>query len=48
MVVASHKRHKKHEYTLDTIPEDMPKEQVDKYLHDWKRAVKRAKEWASE
>ena len=27
---------------------NMPKEQVDKYLHDWKRAVKRAKEWASE
>ena len=31
-IVASHKRHKKHEYTLDTIPEDMPKEQVEHRL----------------
>ena len=28
-VVAAHKRHKKHEYILDNIPEDMPKERVE-------------------
>ncbi len=27
---------------------DMPKDQVAKYLRDWKRAVKRAKDWAGE
>ena len=31
-VVAAHKRHKKHEYTLETIPEDMPKKQVEHRL----------------
>ena len=31
-VVAAHKRHKKHEYTLDNIPENMPKEQVEHRL----------------
>ena len=31
-VVAAHKRHKKHEYTLDNIPEDIPKEQVEHRL----------------
>ena len=31
-VVAAHKRHKKHEYTLDNIPEDMPTEQVEHRL----------------
>ncbi len=31
-VVAAHKRHKKHEYTLDSIPEDMPKERVEHRL----------------
>ena len=31
-VVAAHKRHKKHEYTLDNIPEDMPKERVEHRL----------------
>jgi len=31
-VVAAHKRHKKHEYTLDNIPGDMPKERVEHRL----------------
>ena len=31
-VVAAHKRHKKHEYTLDNIPEGMPVEQVEHRL----------------
>ena len=31
-VVAAHKRHKKHEYTLDHIPEDMPTKQVEHRL----------------
>ena len=30
--VAAHKRHKKHEYTLDSIPESMPVEQVEHRL----------------
>ena len=31
-VVAAHKRHKKHEYALDTIPEGIPTEQVEHRL----------------
>ena len=31
-VVAAHKRHKKHEYTLDNIPEDMPRERIEHRL----------------
>ncbi len=31
-VVASHKRHKKHEYSLDSIPKDMPTKQVEHRL----------------
>ena len=31
-VVAAHKRHKKHEYTLDSIPENMPTKQVEHRL----------------
>ncbi len=31
-VVAAHKRHKKHEYTLDNIPEEIPKERVEHRL----------------
>ncbi len=31
-VVAAHKRHKKHEYTLDTIPEGIPTKQVEHRL----------------
>ena len=31
-VVAAHKRHKMHEYTLDNIPEDIPVEQVEHRL----------------
>ena len=31
-VVAAHTRHKKHEYTLDNIPEDVPKERVEHRL----------------
>lgn len=31
-VVAAHKRHKKHEYTLDSIPEGVPVEQVEHRL----------------
>ena len=31
-VVSAHKRHKKHEYTLDTIPEGTPTEQVEHRL----------------
>ena len=31
-VVAAHKRHKKHEYTLDNIPEDIPMEQIEHRL----------------
>ena len=31
-VVAAHKRHKTHEYPLDNIPEDMPKERVEHRL----------------
>ena len=31
-VVAAHTRHKKHEYTLDNIPEDIPKERVEHRL----------------
>ena len=31
-VVAAHKRHKKHEYTLDSIPEDIPKERIEHRL----------------
>jgi len=30
--VAAHKRHKKHEYTLENIPEDIPREQVEHRL----------------
>ena len=33
-VVAAHKRHKKHEYTLETIPEGIPVEQVEHRLED--------------
>ena len=32
VVVASHKRHKKHEYTLDELPEDVPVEVVEHRL----------------
>lgn len=32
VVVAAHKRHKKHEYTLDTIPEGVPVKQVEHRL----------------
>ena len=31
-VVSAHKRHKKHKYTLDNIPEDIPKERVEHRL----------------
>ena len=31
-VVAAHKRHKKHEYALDSIPEDIPRKQVEHHL----------------
>ena len=31
-VVAAHKRHKKHEYTLDSIPEDLPRERIEHRL----------------
>ena len=31
-VVAAHTRHKKHEYTLENIPEDVPKERVEHCL----------------
>ena len=31
-VVVAHKRHKKHEYTLDNIPEDLPRKQVEHRL----------------
>ena len=31
-VVAAHKRHKKHEYTLDNVPENIPVEQVEHRL----------------
>lgn len=31
-VVAAHKRHKKHEYTLDNIPEGTPTEQIEHRL----------------
>ena len=31
-VVAAHKRHKKHEYTLDVIPEDLPRERIEHRL----------------
>lgn len=31
-VVAAHKRHKKHEYTLDKIPENVPVEQIEHRL----------------
>ena len=31
-VVAAHTRHKKHEYTLDSIPDDIPKEQIEHRL----------------
>ena len=31
-IVAAHKRHKKHEYTLDNIPEDMPRERIEHRL----------------
>lgn len=31
-VVAAHKRHKKHEYTLDKIPEDVPVERIEHRL----------------
>ena len=31
-VVAAHKRHKKHEYTLDNIPENIPKERIEHRL----------------
>lgn len=30
--VAAHTQHKKHEYTLDSIPEDMPTQQVEHRL----------------
>ena len=33
-VVAAHKRHKKHEYTLESIPEGVPTEQVEHRLSD--------------
>jgi len=32
VVVAAHKRHKKHEYTLDELPEDIPVEVVEHRL----------------
>lgn len=32
VVIAAHKRHKKHEYALDTIPEGIPTEQVEHRL----------------
>ena len=32
IVVAEHKRHKKHEYTLDTIPEGIPTKQIEHRL----------------
>ena len=32
VVVAAHKRHKKHEYTLDNIPENIPARQVEHRL----------------
>ena len=31
-VIAAHTRHKKHEYTLDSIPDDIPKERVEHRL----------------
>ena len=31
-VVAAHKRHRKHEYTLDAIPEEMPRERIEHRL----------------
>ena len=31
-VVTAHQRHKKHEYTLDNIPEDIPKERIEHRL----------------
>ena len=31
-VVAAHKRHRKHEYTLDAIPEEMPRERIEHHL----------------
>lgn len=31
-VVDAHKHHKKREYTLDPIPEDLPREQIERYL----------------
>ena len=31
-VVAAHTRHKKHEYTLDSIPDDIPKEEIEHRL----------------
>ena len=31
-VVAAHKRHRKHEYTLDSIPEDLPRERIEHRL----------------
>ena len=33
-VVAAHKRHKKHEYTLDSIPGDIPTERIEHRLED--------------
>ncbi len=32
--VAAHKRHKKHEYTLDKIPEDVPVEKIEHRLEE--------------
>ena len=34
VIVAAHKRHKKHEYTLDNIPEGIPTKQVEHRLED--------------
>ena len=31
-VVSAHKRHKKHEYTLDSLPEDLPRERIEHRL----------------
>ena len=31
-VVAAHKRHKKHEYSLDSIPENLPRERIEHHL----------------
>ena len=35
VVVAAHKRHKKHEYTLDELPENVPAEAVEHRQKNW-------------